>query len=373
MVAEDDIPTNPGDHCIRPRSKSEAGTLKRRGFLNQLILQRKHVSASTGSGRLTNPLVSLHPSHHPHPNPHNQKEISPEYSDRSNLHPEKRRTERGEEEPSLSETVNVFRPRSKSDAHTIIRASKPPSIINQFIQQRKQSSSSVSAMMHPLTNIQENSPLLSQPDGTSDQTEMEPGTKPEPEPGPKSEPESFRKYSEPVSKSRRDSEDSSSHHSSSKFRPRSKSDATHRPAKRPNFLNQLILQRKHGSSAGFGGGRPNSPLVQVILNDIQENPVKVVEQDEEQTEPGETEEETEPFRKRSSTMTEVKEFRARALSAGQHARAHVSSIVAKIRRRSNSNADEKKKKIRCYPSSDFDLNLRVGCTVHRVRMQFCSE
>ena len=28
--------------------------------------------------------------------------------------------------------------RSKSDAHTIIRASKPPSIINQFIQQRKQ-------------------------------------------------------------------------------------------------------------------------------------------------------------------------------------------------------------------------------------------
>ena len=55
-------------------------------------------------------------------------------------------------------------------------------------------------MVYGIFLFQENSPLLSQPDGTSDQTEMEPGTKPEPEPGPRAEPESFRKYSEPVSK-----------------------------------------------------------------------------------------------------------------------------------------------------------------------------
>ena len=38
------------------------------------------------------------------------------------------------------------------------------------------------------------------------------------------------------------------------------------------------------------------------------------------------------------------EFRTRAASAGQQARAHVSQIVARFRQRSNSSADDKEKK-----------------------------
>ena len=46
----------------------------------------------------------------------------------------------------------------------------------------------------------------------------------------------------------------------------------------------------------------------------------------------------------TSQDREQGEFRARAASAGQQARAHVSQIVARFRQRSNSSADDKEKK-----------------------------
>ena len=59
-----------------------------------------------------------------------------------------------------------------------------------------------------------------------------------------------------------------------------------------------------------------------------------------------------PFRRRAATASqaEAKEFRARAASAGQQARAHVSSMVARLRHMSNSSLEEKKKKIKYYVS-----------------------
>jgi hypothetical protein len=179
------------------------------------------------------------------------------------------------------------------------------------------------------------------------------------------------------------------------FRPRSKSEVTSRPGKRPNFLNQLKLQRK--MSSNNTNHRPISPLVQVPIT-IQENPKK--EEDKEDTnfrprsksdapnfmqrrnmrknenpakceksstiheetrdECGEDDILPQP-RNRAATASKADEpeFRERAASLGQSARARVTSIVRKLRHRSSDSTqpDEKKKKIKYYVSKTKLFNL----------------
>jgi len=163
------------------------------------------------------------------------------------------------------------------------------------------------------------------------------------------------------------------------FRPRSKSDAASKPGKRPNL--RSLMQRKNGSSTVTMNNRPTSPLIQAPLNNIQENPPKADEGDEfppqqfrrraatasqSQSQSQNTEERRDlededvsppPFRKRAATASqaEAREFRARAASAGQQMRAHVSKVMARgLRHLSGSAADEKKKKVKYYPSSSVD-------------------
>ena len=53
-------------------------------------------------------------------------------------------------------------------------------------------------------------------------------------------------------------------------------------------------------------------------------------------------------------QAEAREFRARAASAGQQMRAHVSKVMARgLRHLSGSAADEKKKKVKYYVSKYF--------------------
>ena len=62
------------------------------------------------------------------------------------------------------------------------------------------------------------------------------------------------------------------------------------------------------------------------------------------------------------------EFRARAASAGQQARAHVSQIVARFRNRSNTNTDERDRK-RYKIVGHVSLNVKL-CTSRNNILRF---
>ena len=96
--------------------------------------------------------------------------------------------------------------------------------------------------------------------------------------------------------------------------------------------------------------RPLSPLVDTSVIDVENNNIKTPtievvspvrkERDEVFEKKTDSNEEIPSPRKSPDTG----EFRARAASAGQQARAHVSQIVARFRNRSNTNSDEKQGK-----------------------------
>jgi len=115
------------------------------------------------------------------------------------------------------------------------------------------------------------------------------------------------------------------------FRPRSKSDATGRAMKRPNFLSHLRRTDKAGSQERVC--RPPSPLVAPVHAPT---PVKVLE-DVQESEVGFNPSPTKRSPQVSGDNQADVQFRTRAASAGQQAKAHVSQIVARFRNRSNSN------------------------------------
>lgn len=146
------------------------------------------------------------------------------------------------------------------------------------------------------------------------------------------------------------------------FRPRSKSDA-YAKQKRSSFLNQLKLKKtkhvSHGdkvqnltifscatcfqASAGHTN-RPLSPLVGInvdqennyIKTSVQGGGHDLNDQDSQDPKDGSVT----PTRK----SPEAGEFRARAASAGQQAKAHAMQIVARFRNRSNTSSDDKDRK-----------------------------
>jgi len=125
------------------------------------------------------------------------------------------------------------------------------------------------------------------------------------------------------------------------IRPRSKSDATSYKQRRSSFLTQLKIKRSKPVSVTE---RPLSPLVDTSSVDLANNNFKRSVGDlslavAAENKPLSSDDTTSSPKKSPDTG----EFRARAASAGQQARAHVSQIVARFRNRSNTSSDDRKR------------------------------
>ena len=144
------------------------------------------------------------------------------------------------------------------------------------------------------------------------------------------------------------------------FRPRSKSDVTYK-SKRPSFLNQLKRKNVRNSPVTNSGlissmsqnsnavnsstRRPLSPLIDLKTDDDSGTAPATPGETVGEKVTGEATPEDEETSLTPRKSPEQGEFRARAASAGQQARAHVSQIVARFRNRSNTAEDKKRVRV----------------------------